>query len=491
MGNPRGFITIDRIENGYRPVHERVRDYQEVEADLPEKDRKLQASRCMDCGVPFCHSNCPVGNLMPEWQERITQGDWKAAYEILQSTDNFPEFTGRICPALCESGCVVAINKPSVTIRENELSVIERAFREGYVKPKPPAWRSGKSVAVIGSGPAGLACADSLNQAGHSVVLYEAADRLGGFMRYGVPDFKMQKSVIDRRVAIMEQEGIVFKTGVEVGKDVTVEELKQSFDAVCIAIGARKSREITVEGRDLIGIHQATRYLEQQNRLNAGDIIPDAERITAYRKHVVVIGGGDTGSDCIGTANRQGALDITQIEILPPAPKTRAPNEPWPIFAKVYKNTSSHEEGCTRLFNISTQNFVGEDGHVKKMLCNEVEWKKDEKGQYQMVNVPGTDFEIQADLVVLAMGFESVVHTGLADAFGVKYNSRGNIAIDAQHMTSVDGVFAAGDANRGASLVVWAIHEGRQAARSIDAYLKRSSVANMLASPEGQIAAKP
>ncbi len=307
MANPRGFITIDRIENGYRPVHERVKDYQEVEADLPEKDRKLQASRCMDCGVPFCHSNCPVGNLMPEWQEKIAQGDWKTAYEILQSTDNFPEFTGRICPALCESGCVVAINKPSVTIRENELSVIERAFNEGYVTPKPPAQRSGKRVAVIGSGPAGLAAADSLNQLGHNVVLYEAADRLGGFMRYGVPDFKMQKSVIDRRVEILEQEGIVFKTSVEVGKDVTVDELNQNFDAVCIAIGARKSREIKVEGRDLNGIHQATLYLEQQNRLNAGDTIPDDERISAYRKHVVVIGGGDTGSDCIRTANRQGA----------------------------------------------------------------------------------------------------------------------------------------------------------------------------------------
>src|SRR5450432_1890387 len=477
MTNPHGFISIERIENGYRPIQERVKDYKEVENQLPDEDRKLQASRCMDCGVPFCHSNCPVGNLMPEWQEKITQGDWKAAYEILQATDNFPEFTGRICPALCESGCVVAINKPSVTIRENELSVIERAFSEGYVKPKPPAHRSGKKVAVIGSGPAGLACADSLNQAGHSVVLYEAADRLGGFMRYGVPDFKLEKHVIDRRVDILEQEGIVFKTGVEVGKDVTVEELKQSFDAVCIAIGARKSREIKVEGRDLDGIHQATLYLEQQNRLNAGDTISDDERMTAHLKHVVVIGGGDTGSDCIGTANRQGALSITQIEILPPAPKTRAPNEPWPIFAKVYKNTSSHEEGCERLFNISTQKFVGEDGAVKKMLCNSVEWQKDDKGQFQMVAVPGTEFELQADLVVLAMGFDSVIHEGLADAFGVVYNPRSNVSVDAQHMTSVDGVFAAGDAKRGASLVVWAIQEGRETARGIDAYLRRPALA--------------
>ncbi|MEP7284748.1 MAG: glutamate synthase subunit beta [Chloroflexota bacterium] len=476
MANPRGFITIDRIESGYRPVHERVKDFKEVEAMLPEKDRKLQASRCMDCGVPFCHSGCPVGNLMPEWQDKITQGDWKAAYEILQSTDNFPEFTGRICPALCESACVVAIDMPAVTIRENELSVIERAFAEGYVQPKPPARRSGKRVAVIGSGPAGLACADSLNQAGHSVVLYEAADRLGGFMRYGVPDFKLDKSVIDRRVAILEQEGIVFKTSVNVGKDVTVEELKQQFDAVCIAIGSRKAREIRVEGHDLQGIHQATLYLEQQNRLVAGDEIPDAERITAEQKHVVVLGGGDTGSDCIGTANRQGAKGITQIEILPPAPKTRAPNEPWPIFAKVYKNTSSHEEGCERLFNISTLKFIGEDGKVKKLLAAQVEWKRDEKGQFSMVELPGTEFEVAADLVVLAMGFEHVVHEGLADAFGIAYGPRGNVHVNGHYMTNVDGVFAAGDAKRGASLVVWAIQEGREAAKAINAYLNRPAM---------------
>jgi glutamate synthase (NADPH/NADH) small chain len=373
---------------------------------------------------------------------------------------------------------VVAINSPAVTIRENELSVIERAFKDGFVTAKPPAQRSGKKVAVIGSGPAGLACADSLNRAGHSVVLYEAADRLGGFLRYGVPDFKMEKSVIDRRVAVLEQEGIVFKTSVEVGKDVTVEELRQSFDAICIAIGSRKSREIPVPGRELDGIHQATIFLEQQNRTVAGDKILESERITAQNKHVIVIGGGDTGSDCIGTANRQGAKSITQIEILPPAPHTRAENEPWPIFAKIYKNTSSHEEGCERMFNISTHQFVGENGKVRKLLASQVEWKRNDKGQYQMVDIPGTEFELQAELVVLAMGFEHVVHEGLANAFGVEYNSRGNIAVNDQQMTSVEGVFAAGDAKRGASLVVWAIQEGRVAAKHIDAYLRRPAVSD-------------
>lgn len=473
MPNPRGFITIDRIESGYRPIQERIRDYKEVERDLPEADRKQQASRCMDCGVPFCHWGCPVGNLMPEWQDKIIQGEWQAAYEILQSTDNFPEFTGRICPALCEGSCVVAINAPAVTIRENELSVIERAFKEGFVQPRPPIRRSGKTVAVIGSGPAGLAAADSLNKAGHSVVLYEAADRLGGFLRYGVPDFKMEKHVIDRRIAILEQEGIVFKTSVMVGRDVSGEELKNSYDAICIAIGARKAREINVEGRDLDGIHQATLYLEQQNRTVSGDVIPD--QIMARDKHVIVLGGGDTGSDCIGTANRQGARSITQIEILPPAPATRAENEPWPVFPKLYKTTSSHEEGCERMFNVTTKKFFGENGKITGLLAAQVEWQKDEKGQFKMVEVPGSEFEVKADLVVLAMGFEHVVHEGLVDALGVDYNSRGNIAVDDQHMTSVEGIFATGDAKRGASLVVWAIQEGREAAQGIDAYFNRSA----------------
>jgi glutamate synthase (NADPH/NADH) small chain len=369
----------------------------------------------------------------------------------------------------------VAINAPAVTIRENELSVIERAFKEGFVQPRPPTVRSGKKVAVIGSGPAGLAAADSLNKAGHSVVLYEAADRLGGFLRYGVPDFKMEKSVIDRRIDILEKEGVVFKTSVMIGRDMPVEELKANFDAICIAIGARKAREITVEGRELAGIHQATLFLEQQNRLVSGDTIPDSERISANFKHVIVLGGGDTGSDCIGTANRQGARSITQIEILPPAPATRAENEPWPVFPKLYKTTSSHEEGCERLFNVTTKKFIGENGKITGLLAAKVEWQKGDNGQYKMVEVPGSEFELPADLVVLAMGFESVVHEGMVDAFGVAYDSRKNIAVDEKHMTSVPGIFATGDAKRGASLVVWAIQEGREAAQGIDAYLKSQS----------------
>jgi len=473
MPDPRGFISVKRIENGYRPVHERVRDFREVELQLPESERKLQASRCMDCGVPFCTWGCPVANLMPEWQDKILQGDWKAAYEILQSTDNFPEFTGRICPALCESACVLGINDNPVSIRENELAVIERAFKEGYVQPKPPQRRTGKKVAVIGSGPAGLACADSLNQAGYTVTLYEAADRVGGFLRYGVPDFKMEKRVIDRRVDILEQEGLIIQTGVMVGRDITVDYLKENFDAVCIAIGSRKARDLKVEGRDLRGIYQATAYLEQQNRLVSGDRIPAHELISAEYKHVIVLGGGDTGSDCIGTANRQGARSITQLEILPSAPASRAANEPWPLFPKLYKNSSSHEEGCKRLFSVSTRRFIGENGRVKKLEAVQVEWQKGDNGQYRMVELPDTAFELEADLVVLAMGFEHVVHEGLVNDLGVKVTPRGNIAVDTNGMTSVDGVFAAGDSKRGASLVVWAIQEGREAARDIDRYLRQ------------------
>ncbi len=475
MVNPRGFIQFERIENRYRPVRERIKDYDEVEAQLPQDMRPFQAARCMDCGVSFCHWGCPVGSLIPEWQDKLQQGDWKAAYDILQKTNNFPEFTGRLCPAPCESACVLGINDEPVTIRENELAVIEHAFAEGYVRARPPQRRTGKKVAVIGSGPAGLACADTLNHAGHSVVLYEASDAVGGYLRYGVPDFKLSKRVIDRRVSLMVEEGLVIQTGVRVGHDLTARALLEQYDAVCIAVGARRPRDLPIPGRDLAGIHQATEYLEQQNRVVRGEAIPADARITAQDKHVVVLGGGDTGSDCIGTANRQGAKSVTQVEIMPPFPRTRAPNEPWPLWPRLYKVSSSHMEGCERLFNVLTKEFIAGKGNrqVERLSAVQVEWGKTNNGRREMIEIPETAFELKADLVLLALGFVHVEQEGLVRDLGLALDSRGNIAISEQRMTSVAGVFAAGDACRGASLVVWAIQEGRQTAAAIDAYLAR------------------
>ncbi len=473
MGNPKGFLTVKRVENGYRPVNERIRDFDEVEVQLPEAARKLQASRCMDCGVPFCHWACPVANIMPEWQDKIYQGDWKAAYEILQDTNNFPEFTGRICPAPCESACVVAINDDPVTIRDNELAVIERAFAEGYVQPRPPERRTEKRVAVLGSGPAGLACADLLNKAGHLVTLYEAADQVGGFLRYGVPDFKLDKRIIDRRINILLEEGLIIQTGVRVGRDISADEIRRAYDAVCITIGARQQRDLRIEGRDLDGIYQATDFLEQQNRIVNGASIPDTELLSASGRQVVVIGGGDTGSDCIGTANRQGARRVTQVEILPAPPTTRAENEPWPQFPKLYKTTSSHEEGCERLFCVSTHKFIGDEhGRVCGLEAVQVDWQRDGNGQYQMVERPDTVFYLDADCVILAMGFEHAEHGGLVNDLGIQVTPRGTIAVDDRYMTNVAGVFAAGDAKRGTSLVVWAIQEGRAMASGVDRYLR-------------------
>lgn len=474
MGDPRGFLKVSRVEGGYRPVEERVQDSHEVEQHLPDGERQLQASRCMDCGVAFCHWSCPVGSLIPEWQDKLHQGDWKSAYDILQKTNNFPEFTGRLCPAPCEGSCVLGINDDPVTIRENELAVIERAFAEGYVKPRPPARRTGKKVAVIGSGPAGMACADSLNKAGHSVVLYEASDAVGGYLRYGVPDFKLNKQVIDRRVAIMLEEGLVIKTGVRVGADLPAAELLREFDVICLAMGARHPRDLDVPGRDLDGIYLAMDYLEQQNRFVRGDAIPDDDRITARDKHVVVIGGGDTGSDCVGTAHRQGAKSVTQIELLPAPPLTRAPQNPWPLYPRVFKTSSSQEEGCERLFNIETKAFISDKRwrRVKSLTAARVDWDSHSNGRRVMVEVPDSGFELKADLVLLALGFIHVEQEGLLKDLGVKLDPRGNIAIDKTHMTSVPKVFSAGDANRGASLVVWATQEGREAAREIDTYLQ-------------------
>lgn len=472
MGNPKGFLEVKRVDAGYRPVEERIEDYSEVEQQLPLEDRKLQASRCMDCGVPFCHWACPVSNNMPEWQDAIFRDDWQKAYDMLSETNNFPEFTGRVCPALCEASCVLSLNDDAVTIRNNELSVIEKAFAEGYVKPEPPKTRSGKKVAVVGSGPAGLACADLLNKAGHTVELYEAEKEVGGFIRYGIPDFKLEKTIIDRRVKILTDEGLIIKTGVKVGEDLSVDDLKKNYDAVVVTIGARQPRDLQAEGRDLKGIHFAYDYLSQQNKIIAGEKFENGDLIKAYDKKVLVIGGGDTGSDCVGTANRQGAISVTQVELMPMPPKERTENEPWPLWPRLHKTSSSHNEGCERIWNVLTKKIVGENGEVKKVEACKVEWTKDENGRFNMKEVPGSDFTIEADLIFLAMGFVHPEHKGLVEDLGLELDGRGNIKVDENYKTNVDKVFAAGDSKRGASLIVWAINEGREAAMAVNDFLK-------------------
>ncbi|MDK1029747.1 MAG: glutamate synthase subunit beta [Anaerolineae bacterium] len=471
MTDPQGFLKVGRVDNIYRPTDIRVMDYDEVELQLPVNERELQASRCMDCGTPFCHWGCPVSNLIPEWQDKLHKSDWKSAYELLQKTINFPEFTGRVCPAPCEASCVLAINADSVTIRANELAIIEHAFEAGYVQPNPPLVRTGKKVAVIGSGPAGLACADNLNKLGHTVMVYEAADALGGYLRYGIPDFKLKKSVIDRRVGILELEGLEFKTGVEAGVDIASDELIKKYDAICIAIGTRIPRDLQVEGRELKGVHFAVDYLTQQNKDVAGHEIRAQERITAKDKHVVVIGGGDTGSDCVGTSNRQAAKSVTQLEILLEPPQERTANNPWPLWPHTYTTSSSQKEGGERHFSTTTKKILGGNGRVNKLSIADVTWEKSEKGGFEMSEVPDTEKEIDADLVLLAMGFVHVMKDGLVNDLGITLSSRGNIQCDENYMTNVDGVFTAGDAKRGPSLIVWAFQEGRESAGNIHKYL--------------------
>lgn len=471
MGDPKGFIKIARKESGNRALHERINDYGEVEQTLNDEDRKLQASRCMDCGVPFCQWACPVMNNMPEWQDAIHQDDWKLANEILHRTNNFPEFTGRICPAPCEMGCVLAIDNTPVTIRENEAAVTEKGYANGFIVPNPPSVRTGKKVAVIGSGPAGLACADLLNKAGHSVTVFEKDDAAGGLLRYGIPDFKLAKNVIDRRLNILTQEGLEIRTGVVVGADITAEQLLGEYDAICLAVGAMQPRDLPMEGRDLKGIHFAMDYLTQQNKAVRGDIFDENAKITARNKHVLVIGGGDTGSDCVGTANRQRAQSVTQIEILPKPPLTRDINNPWPFWSKVLKTSSSHEEGCERKWNVSTKRFIGENGQVKQVEVTDVQWVE-KNGKMEMREVAGTTRLIDADLVLLSMGFVRPVHEGLLNSLGLEYNERGNIRVTKKHKTSRAKVFAAGDSIMGASLVVSAIASGRRAAAHILEYLE-------------------
>lgn len=474
MGNPKAFLNIPRREGGYRPLEERVNDYKEVEMRLNAPQRREQASRCMECGVPFCHWSCPLGNRQPEWQDRLYRDDIEGAYTLLSMTDDFPEFTGRVCPALCEKGCVLNKQHEAVTIRENELSIVERAFAEGIVTPQPPVRRSGKRVAVIGSGPAGLACANRLNRRGHLVTVFEKNEAPGGLLRFGIPDFKLDKSVIDRRISLMQAEGVEFRCGVKVSEDISVADLLSGYDAVCLAMGAEVPRDLNVEGRDLHGVHFALELLQQQNRVNAGAKIPSSARISAKGKNVLVIGGGDTGSDCVGTAHRQGALSVTQIEIMPKPPVGDNPATPWPYWPVVLKTSSSHEEGCDRRWLLDTRRFIpDEKGNVSEVEVEEVEWVKDEKsGRMNHVHT-GRVSAIKAELVLLAMGFTNPVAQGLIDGLGVEKDARGNVRTDpATHATSVDKVFAAGDVASGASLVVRCIASGRDAAAGIDAYLK-------------------
>lgn len=471
MADPKGFIKVPRKEGGYRALAERVEDYSEVEQTLADADRQLQASRCMDCGVPFCHWACPLGNKNPEWQDAAWRGDWETAYKILNSTSNFPEFTGRICPALCEKSCVLAIDNEAVTCRENECSVVEHAFQLGIIQPRIPARRTGKKVAVIGGGPAGMACADLLNQAGHTVTVFEKANAIGGLLRYGIPDFKLSKKVIDRRLAVLQAEGITFKTGAEVGVNVKLDKLRKEYDAIVVTIGAGLPRDLQVEGRELKGVHFALEFLQQQNHVNRGDAVKDSDRILATGKPVLVIGGGDTGSDCVGTSNQQKARSVMQIEIMPKPSEKRAPGNPWPYWPTVLKTTSSHKEGCDRRWSLSTKRFIGENGHVKKVELVEVEWVKDENGRPKMVEKPDSAYMVDAELVLLCMGFLSPVHEGLVNELGVELDNRGNIKVDNNGMTSVPGVFAAGDAATGASLVVRAIARGRETAKGVNDYL--------------------
>ena len=484
MGKTTGFMEYERIEEGYKPVPERLKHYKEFVIGLDESQAKVQAARCMDCGTPFCSNGCPVNNIIPDFNDLVYHADWKSAIEVLHSTNNFPEFTGRICPAPCEAACVLNVNDDAVGIKSIEHAIIDRAWAEGWVQPRPPKHKTGKKVAVVGAGPAGMAAAQQLARAGHDVTVFEKNDRVGGLLRYGIPDFKMEKSHIDRRVEQMKAEGVVFRTGVVVGaaKDplgkgskvtnlaketVTPEELQKEFDAVLLTGGAEQSRDLPVPGRDLDGIHFAMEFLPQQNRVNAGDKVKG--QLRADGKHVVVIGGGDTGSDCVGTSNRHGAASVTQFELMPMPPEQENKPLVWPYWPYKLRTSSSHEEGCEREFAISTKEFMGDKGKVTGLKTVQVEFKD---GKF--VEVPGTEKVFKADLVLLAMGFVSPVATVL-DAFGVEKDARGNARattdFDGGYTTNVPKVFAAGDIRRGQSLVVWAIREGRQAARSVDEFL--------------------
>ena len=471
MGKVTGFLEIQRAKQPTRPVQERTRDWREVYLPYAEAEITQQTARCMDCGIPFCHQGCPLGNLIPDWNDFVYRDRWHAALDRLHATNNFPEFTGRLCPAPCEGACVLGINNDPVTIKATEAAIIERAFHEGWVVAHPPEVRTGKRVAVVGSGPAGLAAADQLNRAGHWVTVFERADRIGGLLRYGIPEFKLEKRWVERRLGLMREEGVNFRTGCHIGVNVAVDELRTSFDAIVLAGGSTIPRDLPVPGRELKGIYFAMEYLTQQNRRCEGDAIPDEHFVTAQDKHVIIIGGGDTGADCLGTVHRQGARSAHQLELLSRPPDVRGPQNPWPLWPNVFRVSSAHAEGGERLYSIATERFTGDsDGCVRTLHGVHVQTIKTEKGP-AFEPVSGSQFELKADLVLLAMGFVGPERHGMLEQLGVRVTDRGTVWRDDQWMTSVAGVFTAGDMQRGQSLIVWAIADGRSCARGVDAYL--------------------
>jgi glutamate synthase (NADPH) small chain len=474
VGKPSGFMEIPRDTPTRRPVPERVRDFLEVYNGFPDESLKAQGARCMDCGIPFCHQGCPLGNLIPDWNDLVYRDQWQTALERLHATNNFPEFTGKLCPAPCEASCVLGINSQPVTIKQIEAGIIDKAWNEGWVEPRCCELKSGKNVAVVGSGPAGLACAQQLARTGHSVSVFERADRIGGLLRYGIPDFKMEKRFLDRRLEQMQAEGVVFRPSTNVGIDVSAAELLATFDAICLCGGACQPRDLPIEGRELEGIHFAMRYLTAQNRRVAGDRVAGADNISARGKRVIIIGGGDTGADCLGTVHRQFCKNVHQFEIIPRPPDDRAPSNPWPQWSNVFRVSSAHEEGGVREYSIQTRRFLGKKGRVCALETVRVEMKN-KNGTIQLEELPGTEQVYPADLVLLAMGFVGPERNGMLEQFGVELDKAGNVQADGRKRTNVDRVFAAGDMTRGQSLIVWAIAEGRQAAYGIDQFLMGSS----------------
>lgn len=477
MGKPTGFLDYERKEPGYRSKKERLQDYKAVELQADDKETIIQSARCMDCGIPYCHAyGCPVANVIPEFNDLIYRNNWQGALDILLSTNNFPEFTGRVCPAPCEAACVAGINQEPITIRQIELALIEKGFKEGYLKPQPPETYLQAQVAVIGAGPAGLAVADSLNKAGYRVTVFDEASEPGGMLRYGIPDFKLEKWVVERRVQMMQAEGIVFETGVKVGVDISFRYLKSRYAAICLACGARGPRDLPIPGRDYTGIYFAMDYLTQQNKRLAGESLRPSTEITAANKAVVIIGGGDTGSDCLGTALRQGARQVTQLEILPEPPTERDSSTPWPMWPLMLRDTHAHKEGGSRRWAVTAKAFIGENRVLKKVACVEMEWQPTPDGKGQMpIEKPGTEFDIEADLVILAMGFIGPGPSKLVDEIGLELDNYKNVKVDHTQMTNVPGIFVAGDMTTGQSLVVRAIANGRKASEGIQSYLEKHS----------------